>query len=286
MGTLIQNYQNRSEKESKGYQAISLSHLTDVVEPKVQAGSVIEVAGALYEFQAEEALTGWAGIANSSVVYTYVVPAGVSCSATFSTTAPTWDTAKQGWYNGENRCFGGLYKDGGGNYSDKWLYREHDQTAGVRVYASGTIHAGGAIDSDSTIHADGAIDSDTTVTADGGIDAGGSGTFLKKKVILIGDWNMDSTRSINVAHGLTFSKIRNVVVSIRNDTNNSLYVMGGGYIDEITHHYVSLGSVTVDGTNVGMDRGVADGSFTAAFDGTAFDSTAYNRGWIVIEYEA
>jgi len=50
--------------------------------------------------------------------------------------------------------------------------------------------------------------------ADGGI-------HLKK--IDIGDWNMDSTSSITVAHGLTFNKIIGLYVHIRNDAHSGVF---------------------------------------------------------------
>lgn len=122
MSVLIPILANQVQKQCKGYSAVSLSHLTDQSEPSVLNGSELEVGGALYEFQADEAAaSGWAGIANSSSVYMYIVPSGASATWIYSTTAPTWDTAKQDWVNGLNRCFGFLWKDGSGNWVDKNL---------------------------------------------------------------------------------------------------------------------------------------------------------------------
>jgi hypothetical protein len=108
-------------KKIKGYQSVSLTHFSDLLEPSIAAGSEIEVGGTFYEFPTDETAVagGWAGIATSSVVYMYVVPAGAAHTWIYSTTAPTWDTAKQGWYNGNNRCFGKLFKDASSNYTEK-----------------------------------------------------------------------------------------------------------------------------------------------------------------------
>lgn len=110
-------------KKVKGYQAISLSHLNDTLEPSITAGSEIEVDGTFYEFPIDEAAVagGYAACTASSFVYMYLVPAGALHTWIYSNTAPTWDIAKQGWYNGANRCFGMLYKDAASLYQFKNL---------------------------------------------------------------------------------------------------------------------------------------------------------------------
>ena len=119
MGAQVTIAANCIDKQRLGYQAISLTHFTDTSEPSIAAGSKVEVGGALYEFAADETGTGWAGIGASNTVYLYLVPAGAAISWLYSTTAPTWDTAKQGWYNGNNRAIFQLFKDSSGNYTGK-----------------------------------------------------------------------------------------------------------------------------------------------------------------------
>ena len=46
---------------------------------------------------------------------------------------------------------------------------------------------------------------------------------LSTKIIEIGDWNMDSTNSIGVAHGLTLSKIRGIESAIIRDDGDTSY---------------------------------------------------------------
>ena len=98
----------------------------------------------------------------------------------------------------------------------------------------------------------------------------GGGTHLKCKVIDIDDWNMDSTASVDVAHGLTFSTIREVRVSIRHDNGTNLYdiILNG-----------TDGTFVVDATNVTLTRTAA-----GTFDSANFDSTSFNRGWVKIFY--
>lgn len=240
------------EKQRLGYQAISLTNFTsDTLEPAIAAASKVEIGGALFEFASDEALTGWAGIANSSDVYIHLTVTGASVAASFSTTAPTWDDAKQGWYSGAVRVIGGLYKDSSGNYSLKWLYEEK-QIASVKRYGSGAVAMSGAVQM-------------------GSID-----TAMLRTVIEIGDWNMDSTASVNVAHGLTASKIRRVAGLIRDDAGTILIPIPfsstiGGF-DAVCDAYVS-------GANVVLVRS------GAYLDNVNWNATSYNRGWITIEYE-
>jgi hypothetical protein len=110
------------ESQRLGYQAISLQAYDTVLESAIMAGSVVEIGSALFEFTADEPITGWGGIANNNPVYIKLTVAGASVTASFTTVAPTWSTSKQGWYIGAERVIGGLYKDGAGLYTKKWLY--------------------------------------------------------------------------------------------------------------------------------------------------------------------
>ena len=100
------------------------------------------------------------------------------------------------------------------------------------------------------------------------------------QVVEIGDWDMDATAFIAVAHSLPTganSKVRSIDVMIRNDG-------GGGPFPLTSMNQVSQnidgGIESIDATNVQLSRLTAGG-----FDTTSFDSTSYNRGWITIEFE-
>lgn len=97
----------------------------------------------------------------------------------------------------------------------------------------------------------------------------------KPKIIPIGDWNMDTTTTVAVAHGLDFTKIRSIQVFIRNDDNDELYPLDFHATATDTNIYYARTS------DVFLGR--ADGGY---FDGVDFDSTSYNRGWIIIDYVA
>lgn len=91
----------------------------------------------------------------------------------------------------------------------------------------------------------------------------------KKKILQIGTWNMDSTASVTIAHGLTIDDILSVTVTIIGDT------LPGRYPIE----FQNAGYTSVGASDVGITRN--GGGF---FDSPNFDSTSINRGWIIIEY--
>jgi hypothetical protein len=102
------------------------------------------------------------------------------------------------------------------------------------------------------------------------------GTFLKTKVIEIGDWNMDTTSSVAVAHGLTLADIRTVTVIIRDDSEAFLY----SFFGSVSSSY-ARGTYQVESANITLQR-VTNGLFDSPF----YNSTSFNRGWITIMYEA
>lgn len=107
-----------------------------------------------------------------------------------------------------------------------------------------------------------------------GVDSSGHGIYLRTKVIEIGDWNMDTTTNVSIAHGLTLANIRHLSVIIRDDDNATYYDLptynASGTSDE---------AVFANSINIRIFRSTA-----GTFDGSLFDSTSYNRGWIIIDY--
>lgn len=104
------------------------------------------------------------------------------------------------------------------------------------------------------------------------------GVRVGRKKITIGTWNMDSSSTINVAHGLTSAqrKTASFEVYVYNDDDSAEYplvrVSSGGD---------SAGGVhTVDDTNVELIR-VASGFF----DSVDFNSTGSDRGYMIITYQ-
>lgn len=99
---------------------------------------------------------------------------------------------------------------------------------------------------------------------------------LNTKVIDIGDWNMDSTVFVNVAHGLPdYTKIRSISALIRRD-------------DDSTYYDFATADNNTAGTNSGLNASTTNINLSRAtggtFDGINFNATTFNRGWIVIQY--
>jgi hypothetical protein len=125
-----------------------------------------------------------------------------------------------------------------------------------------------------TVFGDGAGGSNAHVNAAGEF-VGKSFNGLNTKVIEIGDWDMDATQAINVAHGLTMTNIRAINVMIRTD-DNSLYTnldyrnatQNGGYF-----------SPNNNGTDITLGRDAS-----GLFDDPNYNATSFNRGWVTIQY--
>jgi hypothetical protein len=101
------------------------------------------------------------------------------------------------------------------------------------------------------------------------------GNTLKTKVINIGDWDMDVTSFLGVAHGLTVANIRSVSAMIRDDAGANNYPL----VFDADSDGVMDGAVYCAVSNVVMTRVTA-----GFFDSVDFNATSYNRGWIVIQY--
>ena len=138
----------------------------------------------------------------------------------------------------------------------------------------------GDVTGDLTGNVTGNLTGDVTGTADSAdsttsILETSSSVVMNMKVIDIGDWNMDVANNSVVAHGVTGTKIRDVSIIVRNDANTLYYKL-----EKPTTAGVMDGGVTsIDATNVNALR-----VFGGFFDGTDFNSTTYNRGWITIWY--
>ena len=100
---------------------------------------------------------------------------------------------------------------------------------------------------------------------------------LQVKVVNIGDWNMSAATgvaTVNVAHGLTLANIRSCNVLIRNDADTIRSVWSGPD-GTLTNLDGRIGDI--DATNVELRR--TTGGF---YDGTTYNDTSYNRGFILI----
>lgn len=123
---------------------------------------------------------------------------------------------------------------------------------------------------------------DTATLADGASSiketGAGAGT-IRKKIIEIGDWNMDSTQYVSISHGLTKTKIRSVKAFINMDA-----AVGTGVFNlEIFSSTVGVekagGFIVITPSTIELWR-----NESGYYDNLDFNSTSFNRGWITIEY--
>ena len=95
------------------------------------------------------------------------------------------------------------------------------------------------------------------------------------KILEIGDWNMDTTTQVMVAHGLTgtnWQLIRETSVIIRDDAD-SLYRPAQS--STVVSGAQAAWPDAIDSTNINLER--LTGGF---FDSILFSATSFNRGWV------
>ena len=255
----------------KGYLAVSLTNWATSGLSAIAAGSALEIGNAFFITGAETAInaTSWSNITTATTAYIELTPAGSAgaqtATAAWNSTAPTWSESKQGWYHSSGsviRTIASAYKVSPTSQTKKLLYRRRETA--IREYGNGTVES---------------YDS-------------GLGAWVATKIIPIGDWDMDSNASLDVAHGCT-TKIRAVKVTIRDDADANHYALDYVAVGmDGINHYLSItagGYFYWDATNIKMTRCAAAtetyGKMMAVFDNTNYNATSYNRGWIEIKYE-
>ncbi len=183
--------------------------------------------------------------------------------------------------NSQNATFANDVTSTAGTFKPLGDTATSDAAAVGYTATEGLILTGQGSTNDLTIKNDADVDVITIPTGTTGVTFAGTLTIdsivqPKVKIIDIGDWNMDATAAITVAHGLTLANIRTAEAMIRNDADTNYFPFTGAasFSTEIQ------GAVTlVDATNVSLQR-LAAGNY----DNANFDATSYNRGWITIQY--
>lgn len=109
------------EKQRKGKMALSLTNYDNSSLPAIEAGSYLEINGALYGFTSEEAIGGSATTDN--INYVMVDPTPVTAAWTLVT--PTWAPNKNAWMDaGEAKRYIGGCCFITPNYNHKFLYNK------------------------------------------------------------------------------------------------------------------------------------------------------------------
>ncbi len=116
-----------TELQRKGFLAMSLTNPSGTAASSIGTGSVMELAGSLYQFT-ETAISLAAGTPSANIgVYYTVIPSagGTTVTVVMEGTAPTWIDSKQGYYASAGsliRYIGGCDIKTAGTYINKFLF--------------------------------------------------------------------------------------------------------------------------------------------------------------------
>ncbi len=117
-----------AEAIRKGYNEITLSEWTTGNKPAIKIGSGFEMSGTVYQTSTADEdpdpAAAFAGLA-AGLVYCYATDTAGTITFSVSSTAPTWDEDKQGYYNGAARCLFQTVK-AGANWNQKTIYKSRD----------------------------------------------------------------------------------------------------------------------------------------------------------------
>lgn len=221
---------------------LNINSPLQVISGNIPESAVFQIGGAIYRADSDTAISGVASD------YVKITPSGATASAAYvaNLTGVSWNSDYNGYYD----VSGNLY-----------------------IFHEGLALVAGEISTVFGRYAMQLANGDTPVI--------GNGKALLPKVIDIGDWNMDSTQSVDIAHGISdHTKIRAVSAVIRKDDETDHYVLGGIKLSTLPEEASTAWISYYDSTNVGLYR--TTGGF---FDSAVFDATSFNRGWITIWYE-
>ena len=233
----------------RGFMQVSLTNFATTAASLIGTGSIFELAGSIYSCT-ETAISLAAGTISAAVAVYYVaIPSagGTTCTFTMDSVAPTWVDAKQGFYASAastSRYLGGAYIGTAATYYNKFIYTP-DMIFGYLLPQAETRP-------------------------------------ILKKIIDIGEWNMDATSQVSVAHNLNagFRKIKINKAIVRYDDDSRYFSLIGGNVDGHFDGWILYSDIT----NFELFRRTGGEFDHVDFNGTA--STVANRGWIFIEYEA
>jgi len=120
-----------NERPNMGREAVSLTEWAsgNTNKPEIAAGSVIEIDGSIAYYATQTALTDIGGLTDGWCYIKHVV-SGTVVTPTLTNTWGTWDTAKQGYYDGSGNRYSlfAMYRSGAVTkiYSYKSIFEPHN----------------------------------------------------------------------------------------------------------------------------------------------------------------
>lgn len=221
---------------NKGFAAVSLTNLTTSAESVVASGSTFEILGAVFLAASDTTPQGstWTSITTGAVAYITATPAGTAGSQTITL---KYDSTAPTW---------------------------RDDSQGWYSSAASSIRYIASVRKSNTSSYEGALI----------IRPNSQSGIFNEKVLTIGDWDMNATTSVTVAHALHPDQIVHQSGIVRSDSGNTRFPIGHG------ESHGDLNFQETDATNITIERLSA-----SVFDSVLYDSTSYNRGWVYIVYQ-
>lgn len=123
----------------------------------------------------------------------------------------------------------------------------------------------------------GGVERSKFMTASSTLSANGG---LITKVTNIGDWDMQASSTVSVAHGLStdFKNIRAVSIVIRDDADTLFFAETRGFSGDM---FALVGIAEINSTNFVLAHDVVAAGLVI----TNFNATSFNRGWVTIHIE-
>lgn len=118
----IEALQSTVDTQRRTYDAVTLNNWSsgNTSAPTIAVGSVIEINGSVFEVDTSAITIGSVpGGATDDLYIKLTVTGGTTVTADWSTTAPTWDAAKGGWFDGTNKVLPFVVDYDGANWNNK-----------------------------------------------------------------------------------------------------------------------------------------------------------------------
>ena len=214
-----QSFGTQVEKARLGFIALSLTEYDTATVPQIAAGSCVEISGSIFQFSSNDTITGTPNSGYINYIMLTVSGSGDSqeVEASWTTTAPSWNTSKQGWYDATNakRYVAECYYDGT-NYRSKQDYGGSYKTRG-----------------------DGIPEGVIVAQIPGYFGNGSNGSYVAVSIPLISKWKECNGAALNDPLSIIFNGAGRYLPNLTDDR----FLMGNTVVGEIG------GSSTVDHTH-------------------------------------
>lgn len=127
-----ENFPDIVQKIQAGFMELSLTEWDTNTQPKIAAGSMVDINGTMCVFSSDETITGTTS--NSTWYDIKLTVSGSSVTASFVARATgVWSDTKRGLYSGNDRIVGCVYKDINGNFVDKNILQVQNRLVTVKI---------------------------------------------------------------------------------------------------------------------------------------------------------